>query len=998
MERYYVNRHGNLNFFRLVSSSVLLACLALVGCDSNSTQSAINANDREPYIAASFSAALFDGGLDETVENEIKIEDFGSTGDTPLTADLDLDGYDELIVLRTMPDNSAQWIIKDRISGIESTINWGLRDDIPLVGNYNGGNPDLTVWYPVSGDFRSRTDGPCPLHTQRIENGCQVQWGLPGDIPFAADVDSDGYTDYAVWRPPSGEFLMLPSSGACPNQFTTLGVRGCSLQFGLSGDQPMPGFYDNDDLIDPAVWRPSEGRLYLFPTSGECPTFTVALVRGCSYQFGTPSAKFVHGDYDGDGTDDVATWTSNTGVWKIRLSGNQEIIKRQWGNEAFSPLSIQVRGDRSDSRAVWNTISGSWFFTTYPNSVCESPKLFDEQAVSVSHLIETCLETESESQARVLLEIPPGKYTVAGPMPIVHPNIRFTSYGRMPSDERCSLDNNDGSCAEFIAHQSHYSDKGILWVTGGMWGVEIDHIIVDGNKTNRVQSSAAQECASTQPNTNQFGMNIRLPFCEDCKVTNSVSKNALCGTGLEAKGPAALTITNNSFVDNGTHNVDRLWADGLTVLESVGATVKDNYAKNNTDIDIIVGKCLECEVENNTIVHDGGFDKSSFAAMMMASFEQIDADQTGTVVRNNDIDCGAKKGCGFGLYVGGDAWGFGGVTNGKYLNNSITNAQHGIAVDAGTNIELRGNSVQGTGSTTHASCGIRPTTDYSTSGNSSGNGLAGYVEIEWDGCIPNYREQPQSSFDYEVGGITATLRKPSGFVPAERITLVVALHSRAGSGAAMEGYTQSLWSRFRALVLYPDGKKDMDGVRSWNADLACCFMGSTPSTPDDSGDLQRLIDIVKSDYLIERVVVIGASNGAFMAHRLACDASDAISAIVSIAGVISPSMCNPSSSVSVLQMHYVEDRVIDYDGGVAEGFAQPHIGAQQSINEWVVRNGCSGASDSSNQDSGRILVVTFREGCQQGSQASLWSLTQGGHIFAINNAIEDGIVRFLQGL
>jgi len=65
-----------------------------------------------------------------------------------------------------------------------------------------------------------------------------VGWGVNGDIPVVGDFDDDGISDIAVWRPSSGVWFIIKSSGG--TQF---------VGWGVSGDIPaekrpaIPGYY-----------------------------------------------------------------------------------------------------------------------------------------------------------------------------------------------------------------------------------------------------------------------------------------------------------------------------------------------------------------------------------------------------------------------------------------------------------------------------------------------------------------------------------------------------------------------------------------------------------------------------------------------------------------------------------------------------------------------------------------------------------------------------------
>ena len=72
---------------------------------------------------------------------------------------------------------------------------------------------DRVVWRPGDGTWHvlnSASGVPQPA----------VQWGLPGDVPVAADYDGDGKTDFAVFRrspmaaPMSGIRKIIASAGS----------------------------------------------------------------------------------------------------------------------------------------------------------------------------------------------------------------------------------------------------------------------------------------------------------------------------------------------------------------------------------------------------------------------------------------------------------------------------------------------------------------------------------------------------------------------------------------------------------------------------------------------------------------------------------------------------------------------------------------------------------------------------------------------------------------
>jgi polyhydroxybutyrate depolymerase len=121
------------------------------------------------------------------------------------------------------------------------------------------------------------------------------------------------------------------------------------------------------------------------------------------------------------------------------------------------------------------------------------------------------------------------------------------------------------------------------------------------------------------------------------------------------------------------------------------------------------------------------------------------------------------------------------------------------------------------------------------------------------------------------------------------------------------------------------------------------------------------------------------SNGGFLSHRLACEASDVIAAIGPVAGVlgIDSSACTPTRPVPVIHFHGTSDSYVLYDGGCPDVCLSDSESVADTIAGWVERNGCTGAPEVVLRNGSATCQTT--RGCDGDASVTLCSIADGGH-------------------
>jgi polyhydroxybutyrate depolymerase len=261
------------------------------------------------------------------------------------------------------------------------------------------------------------------------------------------------------------------------------------------------------------------------------------------------------------------------------------------------------------------------------------------------------------------------------------------------------------------------------------------------------------------------------------------------------------------------------------------------------------------------------------------------------------------------------------------------------------------------------------------------------------------------TIDAGRGALPVTV--PAGYTGDVAAPLIVLLHTYGNTGAGQDQYMglSALADTYGFIMVAPDGTPSAGAgnPRFWHASTACCNWEGEDL--DDVGYITGLIDTVKAKYSIDekRVFILGHSNGAFMAHRLAYERSTNIAAIVSLAGADEMGQRPaPDQPIHVLQIHGTGDTAIAYDGGEIQGNAYPS--ATQSVANWAERNGCSGGGVDAgmldldrNLDGMESTITRHANGCKAGGSAELWTIADGAHLPELSEHFTPLVVEWLLG-
>lgn len=231
------------------------------------------------------------------------------------------------------------------------------------------------------------------------------------------------------------------------------------------------------------------------------------------------------------------------------------------------------------------------------------------------------------------------------------------------------------------------------------------------------------------------------------------------------------------------------------------------------------------------------------------------------------------------------------------------------------------------------------------------------------------------------------LHTPSNFSSKKVFPLVVALSGGSKDLSKDEMYgLVSKANKEGFIIAFPkahDQTPPQDSATTWNAG-ACCGRAKEKKV-DDVGFMKEMVQAVKKQVQVDpqKVFIVGMSNGAMMAYRLACEASDVFKGIAAVAGTEGAYVCKPEKTPSILHIHAKNDEVVPFNGGKSKKpdvFAEKAISFQsvpETVQKWVGRYSCIPTPQKLEKNEKTPCEVY--QGCGHGAKIQVCVTSEGGH-------------------
>lgn len=204
------------------------------------------------------------------------------------------------------------------------------------------------------------------------------------------------------------------------------------------------------------------------------------------------------------------------------------------------------------------------------------------------------------------------------------------------------------------------------------------------------------------------------------------------------------------------------------------------------------------------------------------------------------------------------------------------------------------------------------------------------------------------SMDFEGRHRLCLVHLPKSYAGQQKLPLLICLHGGAANfKTAVKTFGLNDEADKRSfIVAYPNGTSRFGHrLATWNSGGCCGY--AYKENINDVGFIRSLLGTLEQKYAVDsdHVYVVGFSNGAMLAYRLAYDLPGVFAGIGSVSGWMNGQQNALSRPVSTFIVHGAVDKSVPVSGGSGKwsryGIKLEARPLDDTVQYWVKNNGCS---------------------------------------------------------
>lgn len=223
----------------------------------------------------------------------------------------------------------------------------------------------------------------------------------------------------------------------------------------------------------------------------------------------------------------------------------------------------------------------------------------------------------------------------------------------------------------------------------------------------------------------------------------------------------------------------------------------------------------------------------------------------------------------------------------------------------------------------------------------------------------------------------------------DTVPLIINIHGYTGSSNLQEVAHdfRKIADTANFIILQPQAKGN-PGFENFNNNPTSWDVWNTVSSgAEDRNFIMQALDSMEANFNIDtnRVYVTGFSQGGYMSYILSTIHSNRITAMASVAGVMSTeyyNTCYPVHPLPIMHIHGTNDALVAYNGNTNA------LPAETVIGHWIQFNQCDSVpevnaflpdiADSATVDQSKVVHYVFSGGCK-GVKVEFYKILNGGH-------------------